>query len=431
MAGEWSMIEVGEVADIFDGPHATPSFVDQGPIFLGIDALNEGRLNLSETRHVTNEIYHQWTRRVVPAPGDLVFSYETRIGQAALIPQGLQCCLGRRLALARPKSDDLNSRYLLYYYLGPAFQEHLRAHTKPGSTVDRIHLKDFPKFPIALPPRREQDAIANLLGSLDDKIELNGRMAATLEDMARALFKSWFVDFDPVRAKSSGRPTGLPHATAALFPDRLGEDGLPDGWYKAPLLDHARLISGGTPKTEELSYWGGPVLWASAKDVSQCADRFLTNTDRTITFRGLEESATRLVPAFSTVVVARGATTGRHCLFGREMAMNQTCYALHSDAKKPFWLACTFSAMVNELVRGAHGSVFDTITTMTLQSAQVIYGGDEIVSAFERTVEPIYERILNLVEESATLRTIRDTLLPKLISGELRIKDIDAAEVAA
>lgn len=431
MAGEWETVEIGQVTYIFDGPHATPPLSDEGPIFLGIDALDDGRLDLSQTRHVSHQVFLDWTRRVVPQSGDLVFSYETRIGQAALIPEGLKCCLGRRLALARPKSSAVNSQYLLYYFLAPSFQEHLRAHTKPGSTVDRIHLKDFPRFPLVLPPRQYQDAIANLLGSLDDKIEWNRRMAATLEEMARALFKSWFVDFDPIRAKAEGRDPGLPTGTAALFPDTFGEDGLPEGWSKASLLDHVRLISGGTPKTEEPAYWDGPILWASAKDISQCADRFLTSTERTITPRGLEESATRLVPAFSTVVVARGATTGRHCLFGREMAMNQTCYALHSEAKRPFWLACTFSALVNELVHGAHGSVFDTITTTTLQTAKIIYGGHEVVSAFEHAVQPIYERILNLVEEAATLRALRDTLLPKLISGELRIKDAEAAGVAA
>jgi len=431
MAGEWPTVEIGAVTDIYDGPHATPLLVDEGPIFLGIDALDDGRLDLSQTRHVTEEVFQEWTRRVVPKPGDLVFSYETRIGQAALIPDGLRCCLGRRLALARPKSAALNSRYLLYYYLGPAFQEHLRAHTKPGSTVDRIHLKDFPKFPIVLPPRPYQDAIAELLGSLDEKIEMNQRMAATLEEIARALFKSWFVDFAPVRAKAEGCDPSLPADTAALFPVRFGGDGLPEGWTSVPLLDHARLISGGTPKTDEPAYWDGPILWASAKDVSQCADRFLIGTERTITRRGLEESATRLVPALSTVVVARGATTGRHCLFGREMAMNQTCYALHSVHDAPFWLACTFTHVVDELVRGAHGSVFDTITTTTLQAAKVVYGNREVVSAFESAVQPIYARMLNLVEEVATLRDLRDTLLPKLISGELRIKDAEAAMEAA
>ncbi|WP_242218817.1 restriction endonuclease subunit S [Shinella zoogloeoides] len=325
----------------------------------------------------------------------------------------------------RPKVD-LNLRWA-YYQLKYLDVNNIDDGSPiPSTTRDAFYVQN-----LLLPPREEQDRITELLSSLDDKVDANLRTAATLEDIARAVFKSWFVDFDPVRAKSKGHPTGLPDTTAALFPDHFEENGLPAGWGKVPLLEHARLISGGTPKTDEPAYWDGPVLWASAKDVSQCADRFLISTERTVTHRGLQESAARLVPALSTVVVARGATTGRHCVFGREMAMNQTCYALHSEAKRPFWLACTFSAMVNDLVRGAHGSVFDTITTTTLKTAKVIYGGDEIVSAFERTAQPIYERILNLVEESATLRAVRDTLLPKLISGELRIKDAGATEVAA
>src|SRR5438128_4311928 len=119
---------------------------------------------------------------------------------------------------------------------------------------------------------------------------------------------------------------------------------------------HARLISGGTPKTEIADYWDGDIPWANAKDVSQCADLFLTATERRITDRGLDESATRIVPKLSTVVVARGATTGRFRLFGRDMAMNQTCYALQTRNKRPFWLATAFAGLVDALVHAAHGS---------------------------------------------------------------------------
>jgi type I restriction enzyme S subunit len=177
MGGEWTSVPIGSVADIYDGPHATPPTVDQGPIFLGIDALENGRLNLTASRHVTEADFKIWTRRVVPIAGDLVFSYETRIGQAALIPNGLRCCLGRRLALARPNPEKICSRYLLYYFLSPNFQKYLRSRTMPGSTVDRLHLRDFPTFPIALPPLAEQQRIGELLGALDDKLELNQRMA--------------------------------------------------------------------------------------------------------------------------------------------------------------------------------------------------------------------------------------------------------------
>src|SRR5439155_27376328 len=151
----------------------------------------------------------------------------------------------------------------------------------------------------------------------DDKIDLNRRMNETLEAIARALFKSWFVDFDPVRAKAEGRDSGLPKHIAELFPDSFEESELgevPKGWITGPILRQAKILSGGTPKTDRPDYWGGPILWASAKDVSQCPDAFLTSTERTITEKGLSESATELIPSSCTVVVARGATTGRMIL---------------------------------------------------------------------------------------------------------------------
>jgi type I restriction enzyme, S subunit len=220
--------------------------------------------------------------------------------------------------------------------------------------------------------------------------------------------------------------------TAALFPNSFNVELTPAGWRWEPLLMQARLISGGTPKTDVPEYWDGGIPWASAKDVSQCADLFLTTTDRTITNRGLEESATRIVPKLSTVVVARGATTGRFRLLGRDMAMNQTCYALQSRNHRPFWLAATFAGLIDELVHAAHGSVFDTITTGTFERARVIVGDESLLNAFEETVTPLYEHVLINCEQSRTLAPLRDALLPKLISGELQVKDIEnSAERAA
>jgi type I restriction enzyme S subunit len=156
--------------------------------------------------------------------------------------------------------------------------------------------------------------------------------------MAVALFRSWFVDFDPVRAKAEGRELDLPKGIADLFPDAFeqSEAGeLPKGWRIGPLLDQARLLSGGTPKTDRRDYWDGGIPWASAKDVSQCRETFLLNTERSITEKGLEESATQLIPTFATVVVARGATTGRMVLFGREMAKRTPISGPRSASFRP------------------------------------------------------------------------------------------------
>jgi type I restriction enzyme S subunit len=281
---------------------------------------------------------------------------------------------------------------------------------------------------ILLPPEAEQRAIAHILGTLDDKIELNRRMSETLEAMARALFKSWFVDFDPVRVKVAGLDPGLPKPLADRFPDSFEDSGLgkiPGGWQVGPILAHAQLLSGGTPKTDRPEYWDGGIQWASAKDVSQSSGSFLVETERTITERGLDESATQLVPAFSSVVVARGATTGRMVLFGLDMAMNQTCYALATTTETPFALYCGLREDIDALVRAAHGSVFDTITTSTFASSRIVLPPELLLKAFEERAAPVFHRVLRNTHECLTLAALRDTLLPKLISGDLRVKDAE------
>jgi hypothetical protein len=210
------------------------------------------------------------------------------------------------------------------------------------------------------------------------------------------------------------------YARPALDKQRLGQLG----WSIGSILDYAELLSGGTPKTDNSEYWNGEIPWASAKDVSQCGQTFLVHTARAITETGLEKSSTQLIPVLSTVIVARGATTGRLVLFGREMAMNQTCYGLRSLLDVPFTLYCQLRNEIEKFVHAAHGSVFDTITTRTFETARVLSPSQPVLSAFERVVSPLFRSILVNINQVDTLVALRDMLLPKLISGEIRVRRI-------
>jgi type I restriction enzyme, S subunit len=339
----------------------------------------------------------------------------------------------------RVKPELIDAKYLFWflqwlYETGVMLPYHIQ-HTG----VARFQYTDFAAQPLILVPDfREQKAIAAALSALDDKIELNRRMNETLERIAQAIFRHWFVDFGPVRRKLAGltNPTEImgglvqdaarAKTLAALFPDAMGDNGLPVGWEEQPLLEAARLISGGTPKTDNPAYWDGEIRWASAKDVSQCGALFLLSSERSITDLGLKESSTKLVPKMATVVVARGATTGRYCMFGAEMAMNQTCYALSSQTGHSVWLHLAFGTLVERLVGAAHGSVFDTITTTTLQAVTVIQAEKQLMDAFEELVAPLYQKALANSGESQNLAATRDLLLPKLMSGEIRLRDAEA-----
>jgi type I restriction enzyme, S subunit len=436
MAGEAQRTTLGEAAELLTGfPFKSAAFSDAPHDFrlLRGDNIVQGKTRWDGVKRWPSEDTDQY-RDYLLRPGDVVLAMdrpwiEAGLKHATLTQADCPSLLVQRVARLRAR-PGVDQRFLGYVVHSSDFTNYVLG-VQTGTAVPHISGGQIKSYEFLLPPLPQQEGAANLLGALDDKVELNRRSIETLEAMALALFKSWFVDFDPIHAKVEGRSTGLSGDLTALFPDTFGEDGLPEGWRREPLLYHARLISGGTPKTEETAYWDGSILWASAKDVSQCPDHFLITTERTITERGLEESATRLIPQLSTVVVARGATTGRYCMAGRDMAMNQTCYALSSRSSVPFWLCCTFGRTVDELIQAAHGSVFDTITTATLGTTRVTTGDDAIIKAFEELVSPLFRRILTSIEESLSLKSLRDTLLPKLISGELRIADAEKRTVAA
>jgi type I restriction enzyme S subunit len=321
-------------------------------------------------------------------------------------------------------STDEDTRFLYYALSTVAIRPYMS-----GSVQAKLSQGNLNRIPTPYPADpADRRAIAYILGTLDDKIGLNRRMNETLEAMARALFRSWFVDFDPVRAKAEGRDPGLPKPIADLFPARLVNSELgeiPVGWEVGSILEQSQLLSGGTPKTDREQYWSGSIPWASAKDVSQCGESFLVTTERAITEMGLEESSTQLIPAFATAVVARGATTGRMALLGRQMAMNQTCYALVSKFDTPFTLHCMMRNRIADLVHAAHGSVFDTITTRTFETTRFLQPPLAALRAFEHLVTSPFERVLAASEEIRALSALRDTLLPMLISGSMRVKDTE------
>ncbi len=415
---------------IADCPHSTPRWTEDGYLVIRNQNIKNGKLDLSERSYTDLEHYQIRIRRAKPQFGDLILTREAPMGDVCMVPDGLECCVGQRQVLLRPNQQKILPRFLLYAIQSPAVQHEISWSEGTGSTVSNIRIPVLKRIKVPLLPIAKQHEIAETLGALDDRIALLRETNATLEAIAQALFKSWFVDFDPVRARMEGRaPEGMDDATAALFPDSFEESELgliPKGWSVGSILETANLLSGGTPKTDRPEYWGGDIAWASAKDVSQSNSSVLLGTERTITRRGLEESATRLIPAFATVVVARGATTGRMVLFGQEAAMNQTCYALTSKMDTPVALYCQLRREIEGLVSAAHGSVFDTITTSTFAQSKIVLPAHRVLARFEAVAAELFKKIIEGTGQAQTLATLRDTLLPRLISGQLRLPDAEA-----
>lgn len=321
-------------------------------------------------------------------------------------------------AYALKPSEHLDARWAYYCLLAVDINS-----MDSGSAIPSTNRDEFYAMPLLLPSLAEQREIAAILGALDDKIELNRKSAATLEDMARALYKSWFVDFDPVVAKSEGRqPTFMDAETAALFPDSFGDDGLPEGWIYSTIGEVAKIVGGATPRTKEPDYWDdGQHLWATPKDLSGLGQPVIFDTDRKITDAGLSKISSGLSPA-GTLLLSSRAPIGYTAIAQKPIAINQGFIAIRETQEITGLEAYFWCAENMDIIHAnANGSTFQEISKKNFKPLEYIVPDISVRAAFNELAGQWFERLSKLYEENQTLAELRDTLLPKLMSGELRV----------
>jgi len=283
------------------------------------------------------------------------------------------------------------------------------------------------RIPIVLPPLAEQRAIAHILGTLDDKIKLNRRINETLEEMAQAIFKSWFVAFDPVRAKTEGRDPNLPSHIADLFPNgfedsELGE--IPAGWNVTPIGEAVRVVGGGTPSTKEPRFWeGGLHCWATPKDLSKLQDPILLDTERKVTHAGLAKISSGLLPV-GTVLLSSRAPVGYLAVARVPVSVNQGFIAMVCEGPLTNHYVLHWALSNMEQIEGrASGTTFQEISKKSFRPILALVPASAVLSAFEAQVAPLYGKVTANLQQSRSVAAIRDALLPRLISGELKVSD--------
>jgi|SRR5690554_1075000 len=414
------MTTIGDISQVFDGPHATPTKLESGPYFLSISSLEKGRLDLSRSAFLSEEDFKKWTKRVTPKEGDLLFSYETRLGEAALMPPGIRACLGRRMGLLRPNREKVIPEYLLYAYLSPAFQQTIKANTITGATVDRIALNELPSFALRIPPLEEQKNVAKLLSNIDKKIELNNRINAELEAMAKTLYDYWFVQFDFPDA--NGKPYKTSGGKMEYNPILKRE--IPEGWEAGNVLKVAELLGGGTPTKTKPEYWNGTIPFFTPSDSDK--NIFSVATEDYITEEGLKKSSTRLFEKYTVLITARGSV-GRLALNAVPMAMNQSCYALKAKGGISYtFLFFLTKELIHHLEVKASGSVFNSIVSNDIEFTDLaLPKGTKIIERFAAIAEPIFTKIEIATVENRQLSALRDWLLPMLMNGQVTVTTAD------
>ena len=432
MASDWETTDLGQVTDLLTGhPFKSRHYVDDesAPRLLRGDNIGQGSLRWDGAKRWPSDgvdgvdcyLLHE---------GDVILAMDrpwiaAGLKYASVQRSDLPALLVQRVARLRG-SDRLDTRFLKYVIGSQAFTNHVLA-VQTGTAVPHISAGQIKDFEFLLPPLAEQRAIAHILGTLDDKIELNRRMHETLEAMARALFKSWFVDFDPVRAKADGRDPGLPQPLADIFPACLADSELgaiPEGWEVASVDDEFDLTMGQSPPGETYNETGDgmPFYQGRADFESRFPKRRVYCT-----------APTRLAKASDTLISVRAPVgdinmAGEDCAIGRGVAA-----ARHKSGSRSFTyqFMCGLEAVFGRFE--AEGTVFGSISKKDFHAIPCAAPPLAVVVAFERLLSPLDSRIEAAARESRLLAALRDALLPKLISGELRVSDAEEfiAEVAS
>lgn len=403
------MLTIGDIAEIFDGPHATPKKIENGPYFLSISSLEDGRLDLSKSAHLSEEQFVKWTKRVTPQKGDLLFSYETRLGEAALMPEGVRACLGRRMGLLRPKLDKVIPEYLLYAYISPFFQQVIKANTIVGATVDRIALSEMKGFPIRIPNLSEQKAACLLLSTIDKKIELNNRINSELEAMAKTLYDYWFVQFDFPDAN------GKPYKASGgkmVYNDTLKRK-IPEGWSDKTLSQIANITMGQSPAGSSYNEEGtGTIFYQGSTDFGWL---FPSTRQYTTAPSRMAKKGDILLSVRAPVGDMNIANTD--CCIGRGLA------ALNSKTGSDgflFYVMKYFKQIFDR--RNSEGTTFGSITKNDLHSLTLAYPTADLLEKYDEVVTNYNKMIFERSLENRELVNLRDWLLPMLMNGQVTVK---------
>ena len=418
-------VPIGEICYVYDGPHATPIKTKSGPIYLGIDAVTDGgRLNSAEFRSLSESDYKIWTKRVTPQCDDIVFSYEATLGRYAMIPEGFYGCLGRRLAIVRAKDSRVNPRWLYYYFLSPEWSAFIANHTVKGSTVNRISVEDYPNYPIPLPERKTQDAVVEVLSTIDQKIDNNTNLCVKLESMAKTLYDYWFTQFD------FPDENGKPYCSSGgemVWNDQLKRE-IPKGWDVRPLSHVISSINTGLNPRDNFILGNGDIQYLTVKNLT---------ISGTIDFSGcdtVDEQAREIIHKRSDVSVgdilfASIAPLGRCYLIQNppeKWDINESVFSIRRNASRVtseflymYFMSDTF---IKAATSSSTGSIFKGIRINTLLDIAAVIPPKDIVTAFTTQVKTLLALKEQKGTENRELTKLCDWLLPMLMNGQATVE---------
>lgn len=402
--GEWKTYRLGEICDVRDGTHDSPKQSLTGKPLVTSKNIKGGIINLSSTYLISNEDYQSINKRSCVHQWDILFSMIGTVGELAIVKNEPQFAI-KNIGLFKMNGDQLLSYWIYYYLHSDNAQENILKNIK-GSTQQYIALKDLRLLPIGLPPIEIRQRIVEILKSLDDKIELNRRINANLEAQAQALFRSWFVDFEPFR-------------DGPFVDSELGK--IPQGWKIGTLSEIGDVIGGGTPsKIKPEYYTDNGIAWITPKDLSTNNCKFTSKGETDISELGYKNSSAKLMPRGSVLFSSR-APIGYISIAKNGICTNQGFKSIVPKKAGTCFIYYFLRNNTSKIESMASGSTFKEASGGLMKSLEVIIPSNKILTAFEEAVQPLFNMQEHNEDENARLSALRDTLLPKLMAGEINL----------
>ena len=407
---EWKEVRLGDVCEIKGGkrlPKGVNLITQKNshPYIRVRDLGKSKTIELNSSYEYVDEITQKQIQRYITQKGDILISIVGTIGLIAIVGGSLDGANLTENCVKLVKLDKIDTEYLYYYLKSPFGQQNISRGTV-GAVQAKLPIKNIQDFSIICPELiSNQRRIASILSSLDQKIELNNKINADLEEMAQAIFKNWFVDFEPFK-------------DGKFVNSELGM--IPEGWKVGTLTDVIKLMPGGTPKTSEPLYWeNGTIPFFSPKDVSGL---YCFETEKHITEAGLNKCSSNLYPKDTIFITCRG-TVGKVCLTACNMAMNQSNYAIKAmDGYSQYYVYYLVKSVVERLIKKSNGAVFSAITSKDFDE-EILIPSKKAVEDFTNVIDGFFRRIVTIGSENSRLSLLRDTLLPRLMSGEIEVPE--------
>ena len=422
--------KLGELCTkITDGSHYSPKEIVGGVPMYSVKDMTQFGFSDKSVKRISEEEYEALAKAdCTPRLNDVLIAKDGSVLKHVFVVESeIKAALLSSIAILRPNLNYVDSEYLVYALQDPLLRNDVLSNYVSGSGVPRIILKDFKNISIKTPPLEIQKKISVILKSLDKRIQLNISISQSLEDIAQTIFKSWFIDFDPVKAKMAGeKPEGMDAATAALFPDSLEESELgliPKGWEVAPIGNSLDVGGGTTPSTTNSTYWDGEHCWTTPKDLSGHIGIITTSSTRKITDSGLAQISSGLLPINSVLMSCR-APIGYVSINAVPTAVNQGFITMkHSAQFHPLYVLNWINANMHEIHNRAGGATFAEITRKAFRDIPFLKPANNVSRKYSELAEPILKELEQLTLQTENLQAIRDSLLPRLISGELQIPE--------